>query len=219
MVAEASGVLEPITLFAVLRRSALHRRLNDAGESSVRFRTAEALRPVRKLAGNHGRTHGPLTPIVGRFDGRVLQESQDPTLIVLFTDSVQQPLVVLVLQRAMAQVVGAFLLELFSPSLEVLRLAGPLVTPKLAGVPQYFLQVQPEAAGGSFLGFQHFVDISLQMVQALLLVHVGQLIGIVAFSAVGYHHSRVVSGNHLPGLLAPCVSVERLGSLLGRGRD
>ena len=38
--------------------SALHRRLNDAGESSVRFRTADALRPVRKLAGNCGRTHG-----------------------------------------------------------------------------------------------------------------------------------------------------------------
>ena len=105
---------------------------------------------MRKLAGNHGRPQGPLTPIVGRFDGRVAQESQDPTLIVLQTDAIQQPLVVLVLQQAMAQVVGEYLLELFGPSLEVLRFAGPLVTPELAGVPEYFLQFQPKAAGCSF---------------------------------------------------------------------
>src|SRR2546426_11290087 len=119
----------------------------------------------------------------------------------------------------MAKVVSEFLLELFGRAWKffalnlkkILRDSRQLWRDQRAG--------QPKAAGWSFLGLQHFVDISLQMVQALLLVHVGQLIGIVAFSAVGYHHSRVVSGNHLPGLLAPCVSVERLGSLLGRGRD
>src|SRR5438094_10482713 len=57
----------------------------------------------------------------------------------------------------MAQVVGEFLVKLFGPSLEVLRFAGPLVTPELAGVPEYFLQFQPKAAGSSRLGFQHFV--------------------------------------------------------------
>src|SRR2546422_8676359 len=100
----------------------------------------------------------------------------------------------------MAQVVGEFLVKLFGPSLEVLRFAGPLVTPELAGVPEYFLQFQPKAAGSSRLGFQHFVDISLQMVQALLLVHVGQLIRLVAFAAVGYHHPRVVGGNQFSHL-------------------
>src|SRR3989441_6943708 len=45
----------------------------------------------------------------------------------------------------MAQVVGEFLVKLFGPSLEVLRFAGPLVTPELAGVPEYFLQFQPRS--------------------------------------------------------------------------
>src|SRR5207245_7849846 len=49
--------------------------------------------------------------------------------------------------------------------------------------------------------FQHFVDISLQMVQALLLVHFGQLVRLVALAAVGYHNPGVVGGNQFPYFL------------------
>ena len=51
------------------------------------------------------------------------------TLIVLLPDSIQQPLVVFVFEKAVPQVIGEILLELGGPSLEVLRLAGPLVAP------------------------------------------------------------------------------------------
>src|SRR2546425_10532640 len=101
----------------------------------------------------------------------------------------------------MAQVVGEFLVKLFGPSLEVLRFAGPLVTPELAGVPEYFLQFQPKAAGSSRLGFQHFVDISLKMVQALVLVYVRQLIRLVSFAAVCYHNPCILERKPLSYLL------------------
>jgi hypothetical protein len=106
------------------------------------------------------------TPIVSsRFGVRVAQEWRYPTLIVMQTDSIQQPLIVLVLQRAMTHVVGELLLELFGPSLEIIRLAGPLVTPELAGAPEYFLQFQlifrhPSIRGESGLEIGEHCDVS-----------------------------------------------------------
>src|ERR1017187_9243880 len=52
---------------------------------------------VGKLAHNHRRSQGPLPTVVRRFDGRVVQEQQHSPSIMLQTDSVQEPLVVLVL--------------------------------------------------------------------------------------------------------------------------
>src|SRR5712691_11310455 len=63
-----------------------------------------------------------------------------------------------------AQVVGEVLLELFGPSLEVLRLASPLVAPELAGVLEYPLQFQPKVSGWPGLRIQYFVDIVFEVV-------------------------------------------------------
>src|SRR5207245_10044469 len=84
--------------------------------------------------------------------------------------------------------------------LEILGLAGPLVTPELAGFPQEAFQFQPKATRAPRLVLQHLVDVFLEVVQVFLLLDAQQLIVIVTLAAVGYYDSRIVGGNEFPYL-------------------
>src|ERR1035437_7279857 len=146
---------------------------------------------MRKLAGNHRRSQRPLPTVVGWFDRWIAQEQQHPPTIMLQTDSVQEPLVVVVLQNTRAQVFREFFIDPFDLGLELFGLAGPLVATKLAGFSKDALQLQPKAAGASSLVFQQLINILLEVIQAFLLLYAQELLGIVTLAAVGDHHSRV----------------------------
>jgi len=111
----------------------LGRCLDDTGEPGKSLRTAVILGAMRKLAHNNRRSQCPLPTVVGWFDRRIVQEQKHPPSIMLQTDPVQEPLVVLVLQNARAQVYREFCLNPFDLGLELLGLSGPLVAPELAG--------------------------------------------------------------------------------------
>ena len=61
-------------------------------------------RAVRNFAGDHGRAQGPLRPVVGRLDFRMVEKPQHVATIVLPADAIQQSLVVRVLKNANTQV-------------------------------------------------------------------------------------------------------------------
>jgi hypothetical protein len=62
-----------------------------------------------------------------------VQEQQHPSPVMLQADSVQETLVVFVLQDARAQVAGEICLNPFRRRLELLGLSGSPVAPQLAG--------------------------------------------------------------------------------------
>ena len=101
----------------------------NTAESGIGCSAASVLRTVGKLADDHIQTQDPLRPIVGRFYGGVFQESKHSASIVLQTNSVQQPLVILVLQTTMAQVMGELLVDAFGAGPEVPGFAGTVVAP------------------------------------------------------------------------------------------
>ena len=126
---------------------------------------------MRKLACNHRPSQRPLRTVVGRCDRRIVKEQQHPSAIMLQTDSVEQPLVVLILQRAGTQMDCEFVLNPFGLGREVAGLAGPLVAPELAGFPQDALQLQPKTTCGSGFAFQHLINIFFEVIQTFLLFH------------------------------------------------
>jgi hypothetical protein len=94
----------------------------NTAESGISFSAAWVLRTVGKLADDHIQAQDPLRPVVGGFYGGVFQESKHPALVVLQTDSIQQPLVILVLQTTMAQVMGELLVDPFGAGPKFLAL-------------------------------------------------------------------------------------------------
>ncbi len=99
-----------------------------------------------------------------------MQKAQQVPSVMLQADAIQQSLVVFILETSGTQVIGDFLFDSRGSDLEVASFAGTLVAPQLARLPQQALQFQSKAAGPSGLGFQRFVDIAIEMVQAFLLL-------------------------------------------------
>ena len=72
---------------------------------------------------------------------------------------------------------------------------------KLCALVEYVFQAQTKLTRTALLGLQHFRNVALQMAQALLLLDGIELLGIIAFAAIGSHDSGVVGRYHLPHLL------------------
>ena len=71
---------------------------NHAGEGREGMGPAFVLGAMRNFSGNHRRPQRPFGPVVGRFHLWLVEEGENPSLIVLPTDSVQQALVVGILE-------------------------------------------------------------------------------------------------------------------------
>jgi len=80
--------------------------LSEADEGRKSVRATLVLGTLRNLTGDHGGPENAFGSIVGRLDPLRFQEPQEMTAIMLSSDSVKQPLIVVVSQDAIAKMVG-----------------------------------------------------------------------------------------------------------------
>jgi hypothetical protein len=85
--------------------------LDDAGKSFKSPRPAFITGAMRYFTRDHRWTQFAFGPIVGRFDGILIQEPQQVAPILLSAHSVQQPLIVVVAQNPVPQMACEFLVE------------------------------------------------------------------------------------------------------------
>src|SRR6266852_3346593 len=82
--------------------------------SGVSLRPAIILGILAGVAGNHDETQCPFGSVVGRLHFRLMQESQQIAPVVVEADAVQQSLIVVVAESAVAQVMGDLGVELLN---------------------------------------------------------------------------------------------------------
>ncbi len=111
---------------------------------------------------------------------------------MLQSDSIEQPLIVIVSQNAMAKMLTQLLIELLGSISEFFRSEIAARMPECEPFAQQNLQCGSKLMRPTPLGLQHLRHIAQQVGQALLLCHSGVLFGVVAFAPVADQYPSIV---------------------------
>ena len=181
---------------------------DHAGERRERIGALDALRAVRHLSRDHCRAERSLSTVVGRLDARIVQKTQQVAPVVVPAEFVLQPVVVRIRHRAVAEMISHLSLQPLGLHTKVRRLSSVICLPEFHRFSEKTLQTLAEAASSPCPGLDDLADRAQHVGQALLLLHPGQSLSIVASPPVRHHHPSIVRRNHLAHLFVAVTSTD-----------
>jgi hypothetical protein len=137
--------------------------LNEASEGNKRLGTALILGTMGNFACNDGGPQRTLRSIVGWLHGRVVEKAEHPPSIVLSANTIQQSLVVIILQDSVPHMPGKLAFDSLRLTLQVYGLAVPMGVPDLESLLQQPLESLAELSRPPTLGFHYIADVTNQM--------------------------------------------------------